>query len=125
MFNVSFYADSRGISTVGEWVAARYQGKARGIKNDRILFDLFNRLVARVKVDGTLLPNDIVEQLSDEIWELKINDYRIMFCNHKPTDPTKGGYVLLSVFYKKTNKTPPKEIAKAERLRTDWISRNP
>lgn len=68
---------------------------------------------------GTFVGEPIVKHITDKIWELRPLSDRIFFFYW--TDDT---YVLLHHFVKKSNKTPNKEIKKAENNLKDFLERN-
>ena len=74
--------------------------------------------MTRFQQDGIRAGEAYVKQITDEIYELRPGNNRVLFfgwCGHQ--------FVLLSHFRKKTQRTPPPEIAKAIRLMTDWKER--
>ena len=67
---------------------------------------------------GLTLSEPYIKKIENEIWELRPLRDRILFaswCNNK--------FVLLSVFMKKTQKTPKREIEKAKKLLEDYKKR--
>jgi len=70
------------------------------------------------------VPRQYFKKLSaaDEIWECRMifggNTYRMLAFFHGG-----GRIVLTHGFMKKTEKTPPQEIAEAQRLKADYIRR--
>ena len=65
--------------------------------------------------DGLSLSEPYIKKIDKEIWELRPLRDRILFAslyNNK--------FVLLSVFMKKTQKTPKKEIRKAKKFLEDY-----
>lgn len=59
-----------------------------------------------------------IKRVRDEIWELRPIRQRIFFASWKA-----NGFILLHHFYKKTRKTPQREIDKAERNLKDMLER--
>ena len=53
---------------------------------------------------GYSLSNKHLKKLNRQIWELKIEKHRILF------GEIKNGIVIVNIFYKKTQKTPKKEL---------------
>ncbi|MHB1630052.1 MAG: type II toxin-antitoxin system RelE/ParE family toxin [Bacilli bacterium] len=81
---------------------------------EKIMFCL-----ARLRVDGTTKERSgYISPLRDGIYELRPKDHRILFFHWKD-----GCYILCHVFRKKSQKTPMREIEKAEYAREDWIRR--
>jgi len=58
---------------------------------------------------------ELAEKMND-VWQLRPQPYRIFFF----FDPGRQRYVLLNGYRKKSRKTPPGEIAMAERLRAEY-----
>ncbi len=67
---------------------------------------------------GLELVNPILNNLEDEIWELRPLRDRILFVAW-----IDGSFVLLHHFVKKTQKTPRREIEKAKREMKDLKER--
>jgi phage-related protein len=63
------------------------------------------------------LPRSIAEYIENGIWELRPGNNRIFFffCDED------GNYVLLHQFRKKSQKTPQREIRKAESEREEYL----
>lgn len=74
--------------------------------------------IERVKLEGTYVPEEIAKHIIEDIWELRPDKYRVMFFHVRD-----GRIILLNYFRKETQKTPPKEIKKAIKLRDDWNMR--
>jgi phage-related protein len=76
--------------------------------------------IERLRIYGNRMQGKFVKKLGGEIFELRIKQYdrifRILFC-YQPG----MRIIILSGFQKKTDRTPPAEIAKAEQLRQLWI----
>jgi len=75
--------------------------------------------VKALRENGTGIGKPYVEHLDGDIWELRPISDRILFAGI--IDNT---YVLLHHFVKKTQKTPPQEIAQAKRELAEYIERN-
>lgn len=60
-----------------------------------------------------------MKKIGGKLWELRPLSDRILFAAW-----TGKGYVLLSHFVKKTQKTPPAEIEKAERFLKEFLERS-
>ena len=76
--------------------------------------------IERLRVYGNRMQGKFVKKLTDDIFELRVKQFdrifRILFC-YQP-----GRLVVItSGFQKKTQETPPAEIARAEQLRKLWI----
>lgn len=118
MYTFKFYRDSSGDSEVKAWMDGLAAAAGRGDKNARIQLNQLTYVMNRVKADGTRAGEQAVKRLTENIFELRPGDNRVLFFAYVGNE-----FVLLSYFRKKTQKTPPSEIEKAERLRKDWIDR--
>ena len=104
MFNVEFYEDKYGKSEVYEYI--------KYLKNN------LNK-ENKQKLEGLKLTEPYIKKIDKEIWELRPLKDRILFaswCNNK--------FVLLSIFRKQTQKTPKREIKKAQNLLEDYKKRS-
>ncbi|MGC2294839.1 MAG: type II toxin-antitoxin system RelE/ParE family toxin [Candidatus Acidiferrales bacterium] len=76
--------------------------------------------IERLRIYGNRMQGKFVKKRGGEIFELRIKQYdrifRILFC-YQPG----MRIIILSGFQKKTDRTPPAEIAKAEQLRQIWM----
>ncbi|GHV54070.1 hypothetical protein FACS1894216_13310 [Synergistales bacterium] len=75
--------------------------------------------IGQLKTHGIAAGKPAIEHITGtELWELRPTNDRIFFVYWK--DDT---FVLLHHFVKKTRKTPPREIARAERNLKDFLER--
>lgn len=71
-------------------------------------------IMGRVEENGTRTPMPWVRHLRGEIWEMRPKRYRILFA-------VDGDEILvLTYFLKQTERTPPREISRAERVLNRW-----
>lgn len=72
-----------------------------------------------LKEKGLLIGEPYIKHLQNDIWELRPLRDRILFvyCENNT-------FILLSIFIKKTQKTPQREIEKAKRLLKDYKNRS-
>ena len=117
MFNIDFYETSNGYSDIQEFLES-LRIKASTVKDARIQYSQIARCIELLQENGTNLPIQIVKHLEDEIWELRPGDNRVLFFYFD-----QGTYILLHHFRKKTQKTPPREIARAKSEMKDYIAR--
>lgn len=115
MFNVVFYKDRRGREPVTEYLVSLFENNS---KNNVIKREKIQEYIDILKLKGTHAGMPFVRHLKGEIWELRPLKDRILFFAYDGND-----IILLSHFKKKTQKTPKREIKKAERLRIDYIER--
>lgn len=82
------------------------------------------RTIDLLRDRGTYLPMPHAKQISGELWELRTqfssDISRVFYFAH-----TKNTFVLLHGFAKKTQKTPGREIIRAQRYLEDWKRRHP
>lgn len=76
------------------------------------------------KVESGLLDKDLFKKLSDtEIWEFRTLYQGICYRLLAFWDTEEGAFIIATHgFIKKTGKTPSKEIAKAESIRTKYFN---
>ena len=117
MYKIVFYETSDGVSELWNFLDDLQQ-RASTNKDARIQHKQIIQYIQLLEDHGTRLGEKITKHLDEDIWELRPGDNRVLFFYHK--DDT---FVLLHQFRKKTQKTPPREIAKAKHERADWISR--
>lgn len=117
MYNVILYEDDRGNCPIEEFLRSLREN-ASIIKNDRIQLNQIRLHVEILKKSGTRVGEEFMKHISDDIWELRPGNNRILFAWDG------NDYVLLHSFRKKTNKTPKMEIEKAGKEFNDWIKRN-
>ena len=117
MYKIVFYETSDGVSELWNFLDDLQQ-RASTNKDARIQHKQIIQYIQLLEDHGTRLGEKTTKHLDEDIWELRPGDNRVLFFYHK--DDT---FVLLHQFRKKTQKTPPREIAKAKHERDDWISR--
>jgi phage-related protein len=77
-------------------------------------------LIERLGTFGTQMPGKFVTKLTDDIFELRVKHFDRIFRVLFFYQPGRL-IVLTSGFQKQTQKTPPGEIERAERLRALWL----
>ena len=117
MFQVIFYEKSDGTSDLLEYIES-LRIKSDKDKHARILYQKIGLYIQLLQNNGTMLPDSIVKNIEDGIWELRPANNRVLFFIQDG-----HGFVLLHHFVKKTQKTPRREIEKAFRERADYLSR--
>ena len=118
MYDVIFYSDNKGNEPIVEYIS-ELRKKSCTNKNARINF---SKIVAYIDIlceKGTRAGEPITKHLDGDIWELRPLDNRILFAYYKD-----NMFILLHLFTKKTNKTPPREIDQAKRNLADYIERS-
>jgi len=83
-------------------------------KDDRILYRQIYSYIKVVEGSGTRKGKPHVKFVQGDLWELKPGNVRILFS-------VEGNkIVLLNYFFKKTQKTPQREIDKGKRMLKRW-----
>lgn len=117
MYNILFYEDEQGNRPVEDFIdqldAVAHKNKDARIQLEQIIYCL-NRLEDK----GTRAGEKFTKRISGDVWELRPGGNRILFFGWNGNQ-----FVLLHYFAKTTQKTPPKEIAIAERRMEKWLSR--
>lgn len=119
MFEIEFYEDKNGYSETVEWLI-ELDKKAHNSKEHRIRLKKFVEYVEILKQHGTYIGEPVVKHLSGtDLWELRPARDRVFFV-HILNDK----FLFLNHFVKKTEKTPPREIEKANRMLKDYFERS-
>ncbi len=115
MHKIYFYKDKNGKEPVSEYLRKL---ACKTDKDSRIKLNKIRDYVKALSVYGTQVGEPYIKHLDGEIWEIRPLRDRIFFVAWHD-----GGFVLLHVFMKKTQKTPKREIDKAKRELDDIIER--
>lgn len=118
MYEVEFYYDKSEKSQIVDFLD-ELQAKSKTSKADRINREKILAYIGALARFGTRIGKPYVKHIDGEIWELRPLGNRIFFFYWKDNK-----FVLLHHFIKKTQKTPPKEIAKAKSNLKDFMERN-
>ncbi len=89
------------------------------VKDNRIKINKIDCYLDLLSIKGLSLGEPYIKKLTRKIWELRPLKDRILFASVQ-----NNKIILLSVFMKKTQKTPIREIEKAERNLKDYIKRS-
>ena len=116
-YNIIFYEKENGESEIQSFLET-LRKTANSNKDARIHYKQISLYIELLQNNGTRLPDTITKHITEDIWELRPGNNRVLYFYHK--DDT---YVLLHHFRKKTQKTPRCEIEKAKAERDDWLSR--
>ena len=118
MFKIKFYEDKQGNKPIAVYLS-ELSKQAVSNKNERIRLKKITEYMEALKKYGTQAGEPYVKHIDCDIWELRHTKDRIFFFCWKD-----NFFVLLHHFTKKTNKTPPRETAKAKRNMKDFIERS-
>ena len=116
MYDIDFYEDIHGKSEVYEYIMALKKTKNKENKQKIKKIDLYIDLLSEY---GFMLSEPYIKKIEGEIWELRPLKDRIFFASLN-----NNKFILLSVFTKKTRKTPKREIEKAKRFLEDYTRRD-
>lgn len=116
MYKILIYQNSKGESEVKDYILdlQKHQNK-----NNKINYTKIIAYIRLLKENGVELVEPYVKHINEEIWELRPLRNRILFANL-----SNNIIILLSIFTKKTQKTPKKEIEKAKKFLNDYIQRS-
>lgn len=109
-WRVEFYADAAGRSEVLDFINSLSDPERAAIKRSIELLLEF----------GLQLPAPHVRPIVGQrkLWELRVGSIRLLYFAH-----TGREFVILHAFRKKGRKTPQREIAVAQRRRTEFLER--
>lgn len=115
MHKIYFYRDRHGNEPVLEYLQ---ELSRRNDKDSRIKANKVNDYIEALSQYGLAVGEPYIKHLDGEIWELRPLRDRVLFVGW-----VNGGFVLLHVFMKQTQRTPAREIVKAKRELKDMIER--
>ena len=118
MHEIEIYEDKNGNSPVADFLEA-LNVKARTSKEHRVRLKKISEYLQLLKVYGTRAGLPATKYISDDIWELRPTQDRILFAYWKDDK-----FILLHHFVKKTQKTPQREIERAKRNLKDLMERS-
>ena len=116
LYEIIFYRKANGETPVLDYLRTLQKS---GSKDSRIKM---NKIVQYIKVleeKGTRAGEPFVKHIEGDIWEMRPLQDRILF-----GALVQGKFVLLHVFVKRTDKTPEREKAQAQRELADYLERS-
>lgn len=116
MYSINFYKDKNGREPLKEYLTELGN---KTDKNSRINFNKIREYIKILAEYGTRAGEPFVKHISGDIWELRPLRNRILFFAY---DGKR--FILLSHFVKKTQRTPKREIEKAESLLKEYKERS-
>ena len=115
MYDVEIYEDKNGNSEIKNYIKDLKKNQK---KDSKIKFYKIISYIRILKEKGLSIGFPYIKHIEDDIWELRPLRDRILFAywdNNK--------FILLSIFMKKTQKTPKKEIEKAKKYLEEYRRR--
>lgn len=116
MYNIHFYKDKNGREPVKEYIVSLAERKD---KDSRIKANKIANYIDILRQYGTQAGEPYIKHLDGDIWELRPLRDRILFAAWDGS-----GFLLLSVFMKQTQRTPPREIERAKSNLSDYRERS-
>lgn len=116
MYSIKIYKDKYGKSEIKDYIRSLQQNQS---KDSKIKFNKIISYMRLLSENGLSIGEPYIKYLNNEIWELRPLKDRILF-----TYWNNNRFILLSIFAKKTQKTPRNEIEKAKRLLKDYRERS-
>ena len=117
MFDYITYRDRQGNDEFENWIKELAE-KSKTSKHDRVQLKKILEYLEILRINGTRSGEKYVKHIQGDIWELRPLENRILYAYWK--DET---FILLHHFKKKTQKTPKKEIQKAQNNLKDFLER--
>ncbi|MCL2859785.1 MAG: type II toxin-antitoxin system RelE/ParE family toxin [Oscillospiraceae bacterium] len=115
MYKIIFYEDNNGESEIKNYMK---QLQKMNSKDARLKFNKMAGYINMLSTYGLSMGKKHIKHLVDDIWELRPLRDRILFAYWN-----NNSFILLSIFMKKTRKTPKREIEKAKRNLESFIKR--
>ena len=115
MYRVSFYKDKDGNEPLKEYLQ---ELSTKNDKNSRINLNKIRDYIKMLSEYGTRAGEPYVKYIDEGIWELRPLSNRILFFGYDGNQ-----FILLTHFIKKTQKTPARELKKANSLMRDYLER--
>lgn len=118
MYKVITYKDRSGNDEVAEYVG-ELNRKMETNKDARIRYKKIIEYIGQLQTYGVAAGEPAIKRIKGtELWELRPTSDRIFFAYWKD-----NVFVLLHHFVKKSQKTPPREIERAQRNLNDFLER--
>lgn len=118
MYKVITYKNRAGNDEIADFIQD-LNSKMETDKNARIRYKKIMEYIGQLQTYGVAAGKPAIERITDtELWELRPIRDRIFFAYWKD-----NVFILLHHFFKKTQKTPQREIKQAERNLKDFRER--
>jgi len=118
MYKVEIYEDKNGNSPVADFLEA-LNARARTSKEHRVRLKKISEYIELLRRYGTRAGLPSTRFISEDIWELRPTNDRILFAYWKDDK-----FILLHHFVKKSQKTPQREIEQAKQNLKDFLERS-
>ena len=115
MYELIFYEDARGVCPVNDLIS-ELDSKGKRNKDARIQLEQIMFQLDLLERTGTRCSSEYVKHIRGDIWELRPGVNRILLFAWK-----ENKLVLLHAFRKRTQKTPEREIRRAEMEIDRWL----
>ena len=115
MYQIILYSDRQGREPVNDYIK---ELESQNTKDARIRLTKIRTYVKALADNGLPLRVEVCKHIEGDIWELRPTKDRIMFAGWRG-----GVFVLLHCFEKTGQKTPRREIERAQREFKDFIER--
>ncbi len=115
MYTIEFYEKENGESEIWNFLE-KLRIKSNISKDARIQYKQLIYYIDLLSQCGTNLQSNITKHIAEDIWELRPGNNRVFYFYY-----ANDSSVLLHHFSKKSQKTPPREIAQAKTERDDYI----
>lgn len=102
MYQIEIYEDNNSRSEIKEYIQNL---KNKTSKESRIKLNKIIAYIRMLKQNGLSIGEPYIKHIENNIWELRPLRDRILFAYYD-----NNRFILLTVFMKKTKKTPKKEI---------------
>ena len=117
MYDIYFYDDKDGNSPIIDYIE---ELSKKTDKNSRINYNKINDYIQVLSEHGKAAGEPYIKHLDGDIWEIRPIRARILFASW-----IDNGFILLHHFqFKKTQKTPKREIEQAKRNLKDIKERS-
>ncbi|MDR1953528.1 MAG: type II toxin-antitoxin system RelE/ParE family toxin [Clostridiales Family XIII bacterium] len=118
LYKVITYKNRNGKDEVAEYINELNE-KMGTNKDARIHYKKMMEYIGQLQTYGVVVGKPAIEHMTGtDLWELRPTNDRILFAYW-----TDNVFILLHHFTKKTQKTPPREIERAQRKLKDFIER--
>ena len=115
MFPIEIYTDANGKSEINSYLETL---KNNQTKDNRIKRDKIYAYMRILQCGALSIGIPYIKHIDGEIWELRPLRDRILFAYLN-----NNRFILLTVFMKRTAKTPKREIEKAKKILKDYKRR--